>query len=163
MQLCQYNGSGKIEAKKTCPTFCREPMKSEEGEGYVKFRMKRIKANDPVAICYEGISQFGKGDYSSAFKYYSKAAELGDAEAHYKLSMMNDDGVGVEQDSQRKDNPPSGRGCVGGHAGARNQFGYVDGHNSDNPERALKHWIIATRQGCDLSIKAQMEILRQDF
>lgn len=66
---------------------------------FFKFRMKRIKANDPVAICYEGISQFGKGDYSSAFKYYSKAAELGDAEAHYKLSMMNDDGVGVEQDS----------------------------------------------------------------
>lgn len=61
--------------------------------------MKRVKANDLVAICYEGIAQFEKGDYSSVFKCYSKAVDLADAEVHYKLSMMYDDGVGVEQDS----------------------------------------------------------------
>ena len=40
--------------------------------------MKRVEANDPVAICHEGGEQYAKGDYSSAFEYWTKAAGLGD-------------------------------------------------------------------------------------
>ena len=58
-----------------CP-FCRKPISTtQEGK---KYRMKRIEANDPVAICHEGGEQYAKGDYSSAFEYWTKATGLGD-------------------------------------------------------------------------------------
>eukprot|EP00984_Skeletonema_dohrnii_P018355 scaffold8554_cov91-Skeletonema_dohrnii-CCMP3373.AAC.3 len=73
-----YEGGGKLEHR--CP-FCREPVPSKIEE-CDKQRMKRIEANDPVALCEEGFNQYVKADYSSAFEYYTRAAELGDAEAH---------------------------------------------------------------------------------
>eukprot|EP00986_Skeletonema_menzelii_P003543 scaffold1105_cov93-Skeletonema_menzelii.AAC.4 len=50
--------------------------------------MKRVEANDPVALCQEGVLQFSKGDYRRAVEYWTKAAELGDAGAHHHLSIM---------------------------------------------------------------------------
>jgi TPR repeat protein len=47
--------------------------------------MNRLEANDPVAMCQEGIEQYKKGDYSSAFEWNTKAAGLGLVEAHYRL------------------------------------------------------------------------------
>jgi hypothetical protein len=35
--------------------------------------MKRIEANDPVAICQMGNMRYREGDYSGAFEYFSKA------------------------------------------------------------------------------------------
>lgn len=37
---------------------------------------QRVEANDPFALRYEGRERYKKGDYSSAFKYYTKAAEF---------------------------------------------------------------------------------------
>eukprot|EP00984_Skeletonema_dohrnii_P029793 scaffold20682_cov61-Skeletonema_dohrnii-CCMP3373.AAC.1 len=67
-----------------CP-FCREPVGNKLWRKQI---MKRIEANDPVALCREGVEQYDKGDYSSAFGYYVKAAELGYVEAHYRLSLL---------------------------------------------------------------------------
>eukprot|EP00985_Skeletonema_marinoi_P030328 scaffold31639_cov78-Skeletonema_marinoi.AAC.1 len=77
--------------------FCREPTPSTD-EQCDKHRMKRIEANDPVAMNQEGFLQYQKGDYSSAFEYYTRAAELGDVDAHYWLSNLYHDGHGVEND-----------------------------------------------------------------
>ena len=55
------------------------------------------EANDPVAILEEGKNQCNKGEYIKAFEYFTKAAELGDVEAHYKLACLYHDGLGVEQ------------------------------------------------------------------
>ena len=62
--------------RNTCP-FCREPVPKTE-EDRDKLRMKRIEANDPVALRQEGGVQNKKGEYRSAFEYYTKAAELGE-------------------------------------------------------------------------------------
>lgn len=51
--------------------------------------MKRIEANDLVAIRDEGVvEQCKEGNYSRAFEYFTKAAEFGDAIAQFQLSLM---------------------------------------------------------------------------
>lgn len=67
----------------TCP-FCREstPKSYEQAdEQHGKRRMNRIAANDPVAMFQEGEVQCKKANLVSAFEWYAKAAQLGDAEA----------------------------------------------------------------------------------
>eukprot|EP00985_Skeletonema_marinoi_P027278 scaffold22152_cov73-Skeletonema_marinoi.AAC.2 len=96
--------------------------------------MKRIEANDPVAMCREGREQHRKGDYSSAFEHFTRAAELGDAVAHHQISIMYHYGHGVEKDK--------GKGINGRH------------------ERGVRHSIIAATQGNDQSLKFLMHAFR---
>jgi len=84
----------------SCP-FCRTPVPDTDKE-CKRNTMKRIEANDPLSMRQEGIRQFDKGDYSSAFEYYTRAAELGEMEAHYNLSCMYRDGLGVEKDKGKE-------------------------------------------------------------
>ena len=69
-----------------CP-FCREPMPKTREE-MEQNEMKRVKANDPLAIGKMGNKCELEGDLEGAFEYYTKAAELGDIHAHYLLSIM---------------------------------------------------------------------------
>src|SRR6056300_1013447 len=80
--------------------FCREPAPSSNEE-LDKNRMKRIEENnDPAAMRSMGKHHYHEGDYETALKYLTKAAELGDADAHYNLSVMYRDGEGVEKDDK---------------------------------------------------------------
>eukprot|EP00577_Skeletonema_sp_RCC1716_P033065 CAMPEP_0113414972 /NCGR_PEP_ID=MMETSP0013_2-20120614/24311_1 /TAXON_ID=2843 ORGANISM="Skeletonema costatum, Strain 1716" /NCGR_SAMPLE_ID=MMETSP0013_2 /ASSEMBLY_ACC=CAM_ASM_000158 /LENGTH=103 /DNA_ID=CAMNT_0000301883 /DNA_START=385 /DNA_END=692 /DNA_ORIENTATION=+ /assembly_acc=CAM_ASM_000158 len=74
-------------------SFCRQPVQA--GDKLEKQRMTRIEANDPAAMSQKGIELDKKGDYQSALTYFTKAAGLGDAEAHYWLSHLYSDGLGV--------------------------------------------------------------------
>ena len=89
---------GRLEYK--C-SFCREPVLSTMEEHH-KQRMKRIEVNDPVAMFSWGLEQYYKADYSSAFEYFTRAAELGELDAHYTLSLMYYNGHGVEKDTEKK-------------------------------------------------------------
>ena len=146
---------GKLERK--CP-FCRKlaPSTMDKQE---KYRRKRIEANDPVAMCQEGILQFKKGDYSSAFEYFTKAAELGEMEAHCRLAGMYYVGRGVEKDRGKQLHHWE-EAAIGGHPNARYFLG-CDEEKSCNIERAVKHWIIAATQGNDDSIKALMDLFKE--
>eukprot|EP00984_Skeletonema_dohrnii_P002527 scaffold876_cov92-Skeletonema_dohrnii-CCMP3373.AAC.2 len=139
-----------------CP-FCREPT-PDTNEEYTKEMMKRVEANDPVALCQEGLNQYEKGDYQSAFEYYSKAAELGDVEAHFELSHMYRDGHGVEKD-EGKEMYHLELAAIGGHPSARYNLG-IGEWNNGKTERAVKHFIIAATQGHDDSIKTLMDEFR---
>ena len=57
--------------------------------------MKRIKKhNDPAAMVQIGKNHFNEGDYVKALEYFTKAAELGDLDAHCLLGLYyNGDGV----------------------------------------------------------------------
>ena len=72
-----------------CP-FCREPAaEDEEDRVRVSSRlMERVNANDPVAMRELGRRRYNEGEYDSAFDYYTKAAELGDIDAHFLLGQM---------------------------------------------------------------------------
>ena len=140
----------------SCP-FCRKPSAKTEEEAD-KQMMKRIEANDPVAISEWGGKQYIKGEYQIAFEYWSKAAELGVAQAHFHLAVLYQEGVGVEKD-EGKEIHHLEEAAIGGHPYARRCLGCVENDNG-NIERAIKHWIIAAKLGDDRSIKCLMEAFK---
>jgi tetratricopeptide (TPR) repeat protein len=155
---CRYaNVIRELQAKlvEKCP-FCRKllPTTDEEMEENV---MKRIEANDPVAMRYQGLNYIEKGDYSSAVEYFTKAAELGDVKAHYHLSICYRLGQGVEKDEKKKVFHLE-EAAIGGHPDARYNLGIHEWRNG-SIERAIKHWIIAANLGDDCAIK----VIRNEY
>jgi tetratricopeptide (TPR) repeat protein len=130
-----------------CP-FCREPA---DVEATKKRLMKRIKANDPAALSNMGLKCYDKGDYDGAFKYWTKAAELEDVEAHFHLGRMYEDGEGVEKDEEKSINHLE-KAAIGGHPEARNNLACIEAING-NMERSVEHFIIAAKLGCEISMK----------
>ncbi len=147
-----------MRLKHTCP-FCREPLTTEEEAN--KRRIKRAEANDPVAMREEGVHQYEKRNFSRSFEWYTKAAELGDAEAHFNLAGMYLNGVGVEQDKGKLLYHLE-EAAIGGHPIARHDLGIYESSNG-NDDGASKHYIIAASQGDDVSIKALMDGFKSGF
>ena len=141
----------------SCP-FCRKPAVNTDEERE-KMSMKRIEANDPAAMCHQGGIQYKKGDHHKAFDYYTMAAALGDAEAHYNLAVLYQVGHGVEKD-MGKEMFHWEKAAIRGHPFARYELGAIEWSNG-NMERAVKHLVIAAAQGHDRSIKALMEAFKQ--
>ena len=131
-----------------CP-FCRMPTPSTEREAN-QYRMKRIEANDPVAIRSMGSMYCEQQNYSSAFEYWTNATQLGDVEAHSKLAILYMEGNGVEND-EKKGLYHCEEAAIGGHPIARHNLGMNEGR-SGRLERAAKHFIIAAKLGHDDSI-----------
>ena len=142
----------------SCP-FCRKAFCSREEAD--KRRMARVEANDPLALRFEGIDQYKKGDYVRSFEYWTKAAELGDAEAHHRLARLYHDGEGVEKD-KKKEIHHYEEAAIGGHPKARHNLGRHE-LISGNVERSAKHLIMSATQGYDPSIKALMEAFKVGF
>eukprot|EP00985_Skeletonema_marinoi_P001882 scaffold765_cov66-Skeletonema_marinoi.AAC.2 len=150
---CNYaNQVREIEGRRhpKCP-FCRKPIPDTDEE-CDKQMMKRLEANDPVAMLREGLKQYNKGEYQSAFEYFTRAAELGNADAHYRLSLLYRDGEGVEKDRGTVVHHLE-EAAIRGHPDARHDIGCHEWNNNGSAERAVKHWIIAATQGDDGSIK----------
>jgi len=156
---CAYaNGLREREEKlqHSCP-FCRKPVASpEQGD---KQTMNRIAANDPVAMREKGMQQYEKGDYRSAFEYYTRAAELGDVDAQYELARLYQFGKGVEKD-RGKEMYHSKEAAIGGHPLARRNLGIWNALHG-NTERAVKHFIIGANLGDDDSIKSLMGMFKR--
>jgi TPR repeat protein len=132
-----------------CP-YCREPIPKTDEEADQNL-MKRVKANDPNALFQMG----AKGDYEKAVKYYTKAAELGDMEAHYNLSCMYYEGEGVEKD-EKKELYHLEETAIGGHPQARYNLGCYEG-NAGRYDRACRHFIIAAKLGFDDALERVKE------
>ena len=141
-----------------CP-FCREPIPTDEGRR--RHLMKRVEANNPVALSHEGMLQYSNGNYRNAFEYFTKASELGDAEAHFRLASMYRLEHGVEEDIG-KSMYHLEEAAIGGHPDARYALGDEE-HVNGNIARAVKHWIIASTLGQDDSIKELMDYFRKGF
>ena len=146
----------KMRLVQSCP-FCREPAPKTREE-YDGRNMKRIEMNDPVAIHFEGMEQHNKGENNCAFQYFTKAAGLGHADAHYMLAEMYHYGLGVEKD-EGKEIHHMKEAAISGHPFARHDLGWLE-LNNGNIERAVKHLIIAAIQGNDKSMKALMKTFK---
>jgi len=148
-QGCRYAHQIK-NGSQTCP-FCREP--APRGEEEIKKRlMKRIKANDPAAMSHMGEMRSNEGDHdAAAIKYWTKAAELGNQEAHFQLAVSYHLGKGVENDEEKAVYHLE-KAAIGGHHVARYNLGYEEWNNG-NIERAVKHFIIAANLGYEDSMQ----------
>ena len=134
--------------ERTC-IFCRHPVPNQQEAN--RILMKRVEANDPVALLQLGSIHFNEGNYKSAFEYFTKAAQLGDVTAHYQLSVMYKEGVGVEQD-EKKMIYHLEQAAIGGDPGARYSLGAKEWNNGQY-KRAIKHFIIAANFGHDDAMK----------
>jgi TPR repeat protein len=112
--------------------------------------MKRVKKNDPLAICHMGRKRRDERDYETAFEYFTKAAELGDTAAHYSLSRMYYQGEGREKDIEKYIYHWE-EAAMKGHPQARHNLGVREWRNG-RFERAKKHFIIAANLGHDDSL-----------
>ena len=130
--------------------FCRHPMARSEEEARLN-NMKRVEANDPVAMTQIGVYYKRKGDDEKAFEYWSKAAKLGDMDAHHNLAMMYRDGDGVAKD-KKKEVYHLEVASIGGHAEARHNLGNFEARNG-RVDRAIKHHIIAANMGFHASLE----------
>ena len=132
-----------------CP-FCRKVVPKTEDEINERL-MKRIEANDPVAMRFMGTKKYHAGDYKAAFDYWTKGAALGDLASHYELSVMYMGGQGVEKD-EKKEQHHAEQAAIGGHYDARHNLGCEERGNG-RMDRAAKHWIIAAKLGYDVSME----------
>ena len=132
-----------------CP-FCREP--DPDDEDFERRLMKRVKVNDPVALLHKGIDCYIERDYTTAFKYWTKAAELGNVDSHANLGGMYEEGEGVEKDEEKAAYHWE-IAAMGGHPWARHNLACHEEVNG-NIERSVKHLIIAASLGYDESMKA---------
>jgi len=150
---CEYANAmrefeGKFEHK--C-LFCRHPSPKSDKESDLNL-MRRLDVNDPFVLCRMGLSRLNDGNYKSAFEYLSKAAELGDAGAHYNLSIMYREGEGVEKDG-KKELRHLEEAAINGHPFARNNLGVIE-ERKGGIDRAVKHWMIGAKLGENQSVVA---------
>ncbi len=140
--------------------YCRESLPKNQEESDQRLA-KRVKANDPEAMCQMGKKCCKKGDFEGAFEYFTKAAELGNADAHYNLSCLYRKGLGVEKDP-KKIVYHAEEAAIGGHHFARYNLAGEEGQ-SGRRDRAFKHYIIAANLGCDDSLAAVKKGFRSGF
>eukprot|EP00984_Skeletonema_dohrnii_P002711 scaffold941_cov93-Skeletonema_dohrnii-CCMP3373.AAC.8 len=163
---CYYAWTLIENTKETCP-FCRTSVPETQAEVDRNY-MKRIEANDPVAMRQMGAHLCAnEGDYSAAVEYWTKAAKLGDAEAHNQLATMYRKGKGVEKDEKMKIYHLE-KAAIAGHHLARYNLAMHEGGNG-RYERAVKHLIISANLGHDGSIQKLKEsytdgdVSKEDF
>jgi tetratricopeptide (TPR) repeat protein len=87
------------EVKASKCLFCR--ASASNTQEYRKREKERIEANDPGALNNKGNECYKEGDYDKALKYWTNAAELGNAQAHYRLGYMYEKGEIVEKDAEK--------------------------------------------------------------
>jgi hypothetical protein len=139
--------------------FCR--TSAMDVEEYRKRRNERIEANDPAVLSFRGLEYYEAGDYDKALKYWTKAAELGYAEAHHRLGYQYYEGVGVDKDEKRGAYHWE-KAAIGGHPQSRYNLALYDEENG-NMEKAARHWIIAANLGCGESMKELLEAYKNGY
>ena len=140
--------------------FCRKALPGTDEE-YNRQLMKRIESNDPVAMCFMGTDVYHEGDYKAAFEYWTRAAALGDVEAHYRLSIMYQRGEVVEKD-KKKELHHLTEAAIGGSPYARHNLGWMAAQNGQH-DGALKHFIIAAKLGYDKSLELVEELHKDGY
>lgn len=141
---------GKLEI--TC-LFCRQPHPKPFEEANLK-RLKRVEANDPIAIREGGSLHFKEGDDCSAFDLWTKAAKMGDVQSHYCISELYKNGHGVEK-NKKKYIYHLEKAAIGGVVLARYDLASIEilEKTEESFKRAVKHFIIAANHGHDPSIR----------
>ena len=158
-QICNGCSYANKRRDRRCP-FCRK-VPPETEEEFIEQLLKRVEANDPVAMQEMGRDKYDEGDYNAAFEYWTKAAALGDVQAHYNLSLFYANGQGIEND-EKKELHHLTVAAIGGHPRARHNLGCMEADNG-RMDRAAKHWIIAANLGCDDSLDSLKNAYRYGY
>ena len=129
----------------------------------------------PLESAIWGWRENWKEDYEAAFEYWSKAAALGDVEAHYQLSCLYyeslyPNGVAVDEElidegykiDEKREYHHLTEAAIGGHFVARHDLGVREEING-RFDRAVKHFIIAAKLGYDPSLKSAQKLYKMEL
>jgi len=153
-----YDNQGNEVDNKKCP-FCRTPApftyKKEDEEISIRLK-KRLDADDPAAMynlgCYYRDGQYRyPQNYTKALELWHQAGKFGYSEAYVCIGYAYINGRGAEID-EKKARHYWELAAMSGSVVARYNLGVYE-HRADNMNRALKHFMIATRDGCAKSLK----------
>jgi len=150
-----YDNQGNTVDNEKC-AFCRVPTPSSHEEILERVQ-KRSDAGDDKAIHGLGISyrdgRYGlPQDYTKALELYHRSAELGHAAAYISIGYAYDNGDGMEVDKKKAIHYYE-LGAIAGDADASHNLGNSE-WRLGNKKRALKHWMIAVKDGNSLSLKS---------
>ena len=147
-----YDDLGNEVVEKGC-AFCRAPVSrsSTKDEELIRQFEKRTELNDFYAIysmgCYyaQGENGLSQND-AKALELFHRAGDLGCADAHFNLGLIYNRGIlGVEMNKKKAIHYWE-LAAMEGHVTARNRLGETEGLTG-NKDRALKHFMIAARDG----------------
>jgi len=149
---CSYapvydNQGNKVDEKKCA--FCRTPWPKSRDEA-IERANKRMEKDDAIAIYNIGVfyrdgSNGFPQDYTKALELWHRAAELGNAKSYCNIGYAHDYGEGVEVDKKKAIHYYE-QAAMLGHTGARYNLG-LNEVDADNFDRAIKHFMIAIRDG----------------
>ena len=95
-------------------------------------------------------------DDIKALELWHQSGELGYSPAYTNIGYAYSigDGVGVDE---KKAVHYYEQAAIGGNEVARNNLGCIE-EDAGNTERALKHWMIAVKSGCNNSLKGIQDL-----
>ena len=149
-----YDNQGNIVTERVCP-FCRTPVPSSQEEIIERVK-KRVDGGDDkamhgLAMCYREGTYGLPQDYTKALELYHRAGNLGSAESYNNIGVAYDNGRGVEVDEKRAIHYFE-LAAMQGDSTARYNLGEME-EKAGNIERALKHYMIAVKDGDTQSLK----------
>jgi len=141
---CMYS-SCKSGNNKKCP-FCNSNRGDKTDEENVEEIMKRVEANDAVAMgmlahSYHRGLRGVKQNQTKAMELYIRAAKIGCSKAHNNLANVHHEGGNMKKAKFHFE-----AAAMAGQEGARYNIGILEA-KSGNMERAIKHWTIAASAG----------------
>ena len=141
----------------SCP-FCTKPAPRNHRE-IQELLFDRIDNNDPWAMISVG-ALYSSGlhgipvDHVKSVQMYQRAADLGNSSAHYHLGLLyNTGGEGVAQQDKKKAIYHWQQAAMMEHEDARIELGIFDAKENDNPDRAMRHFIMAAKLGSDNALE----------
>jgi TPR repeat protein len=96
-------------------------------------------------------------------EYWTKAAELGDADAHAQLSSLYHYAHGVVDKDMKKSIYHAEQAAIAGHPKARYNLGVNEAKYCGRYDRAVKHFIIAASVGCQHSLKTLDDLYGEGY
>ena len=154
-----YDNQGNKVDNKKCP-FCRTPHPKTNEEAFERNK-KRMDAGDAQALFLYGyMYQFGSRglpqDYGKALELWHRSAELGYARTYNSIGNSYLYGQGVEID-KKKARHYYELAAIRGCERARYNLGNNE-YRAGNMTRALKHYMIAVRDGNNDSLNKIKEL-----
>jgi len=160
-----YDHQGNEVVNKKCP-YCRTPELHSEEEIVKKYK-KRVEAGDPLAIhdtgCWYKHGIYGyPQDYSKTLEHWHRAGGLGFAKSNTNIGYAykyGEGGVGVDENKAKHYYEVA---AMQGDAQARHNLGLAEGR-AGNMGRALKHFMIAIRDGKSDSLKCIQDMYSHGY
>jgi len=154
-----YDNQGNKVDNEKC-AFCRVPCYGKHEEATEREK-KRMEVGDPIAMFnighyYHSGSDAFTQDYNKALEIWHRAGELGHASAYSCIAKSYENGRGVVVD-KKKATYYLELAAMAGSVAARHHLGNRE-LDAGNIDRALKHYMIAVRDGLYHSLTEIQEL-----